>query len=77
MSAQSYVIVESTYYLREQIRICYGTALIEEDGADVTILQTVSDISPDRQHVSAFVALCNRLHPSKETFAELLEQFIG
>ena len=76
MSAQSYVLVESIYYLHERSRICYGIALIEEDDSDDTILQTICDISTDRQHVMEFVGLCNRMQPSKESLMDLLEQFL-
>ncbi len=77
MSAQSYVLVESTYYLHGRSRIRYGIALIEEDDSDDTILQTICDISTDRQHILDFVDLCNRMQPSKESFMDLLEQFLG
>ncbi len=76
-SPQSYILVESRYFLHGHPRICYGIALIEEDEADVAILQTVCDISPDRERVADLVELCNRLHPSEEWFAELVEEFLG
>ena len=77
MSSQSYILVESRYFLREHPRVCYGIALVEEEDGDVTILQTVCDVSSDRERVADFVELCNRIHPSEEWFAELVEQFLG
>lgn len=77
MSSQSYILVESRYFLHGHPRVCYGIALVEEEDGDVTILQTVCDVSSDRERVADFVELCNRIHPSEEWFAELVEQFLG
>lgn len=76
-SHQSYVLVESTYFLQHP-QISYGIALIEEDGdSDGTIIQTICDISPDWQFVLHFAELCNRLKPPKNQLMELLEEFLG
>ena len=76
-SHQSYVLVESTYFLQHP-QISYGIALIEEDGdADGTIIQTICDISPDRQYVWHFAELCNRVQPPKNRLMEMLEEFLG
>ena len=77
MSSQSYILVESRYFFHGHPRVCYGIALTEEEDADVTILQTVCDLSPDRRRVMELAALCNRLQPSKEQLSELIEEFLG
>ena len=75
---QSYVLVESTYFLRERPRTCFGIALIEEDDdAGSTIIETICDISPDRQYVWHFAELCNRVQPPKKRLMEMLEEFLG
>ena len=78
MHCQSYVLVESTYFLREHPRTCFGIALIEEDDdAGGIIIETICDISPNRQYVGYFAELCNRLKPPKNQLMELLEEFLG
>ena len=74
---QSYIVVESRYFLHEGPRISYGIALVETEGEEDIILQTVCDISPDRRRVSELVGLCNRIQPTREGLMELLEEFLG
>lgn len=77
MHHQSYILVESTYFLQHP-QISYGIALVEEDGdSDGAIIQTICDISPNRQNAMLFAELCNRLKPPKNQLMELLEEFLG
>ena len=75
--SQSYILVENKYFLHGQSRICYGIALVETDGAEDAIIQTVCDVAPDRQRVVELVELCNRTQPTREGIPELLEEFMG
>ena len=77
MSSHLYILVENRYFLHGHIHKSFGIALVEEEDADVTILQTVCDLSPDRRRVMELAALCNRLQPSKEQLSELIEEFLG
>ena len=77
MAPRSYVLIESRYFLHGCPRTCYGIALIEEGDSVETVLQTVCDVSPDRQLVFELVELCNRTLPAKRDLVELLEEFLG
>ena len=77
MSGQTYVLVESTYYLRKHPQIRYGVALVERDDPIDVIIQTICDVSTDRRLVEKIVVLCNKARPTKEKFKELVARCIG
>ena len=53
--ARSYVLIETIYYIRTNPLVSYGVALVETDESEDTpvdtVLQTVSNITTDRQVV--------------------------
>lgn len=51
MSGQTYVLVESTYYLRKHPQIRYGVALVAHDEPIDVVIQTICDVSTDRRIV--------------------------
>ena len=77
MDEQSYVLVESTYYLQKHHQVRYGIALVEHDDPIDIIIQTICDVSTDRRLVEKIVALCNKVRPPKELLVNLIVKYIG
>lgn len=79
--ARSYVLIETAYYIRTNPLVSYGIALVETDESEDTpvdtVLQTVSNISADRQVVLDLVQRLNRVRPGQEELYELVEAAMG
>lgn len=52
-----YITVESTYKININERKSYGIAVCD---AEQTVLETISDISPDYEAIEKLVNLCNK-----------------
>lgn len=77
MNEQTYVLVESTYYLRDRPQVRYGIALVDRDDPIDVIIQTVCDVSTDRRFVEKIIIICNMTRPTEEKFKELILECIG
>ena len=75
--SQEYVLVKSTYYVRNNPIICYGIALSEKEEDQDVIIQTINNISADKNLVLCLVEQCNLLLPSEDQMWDIIEDFIG
>lgn len=54
-----YIVVQSTYQGDNNTRIGFGIAVVTEYDGVTTVLNSVSDLSPDVQLVEGLVERCN------------------
>ncbi len=77
-STVTYGITEEYYSLGTDSRISYGIAAYadaEEDGT-ATVLQSVHDITADREKLQALVDICNRFKLSTIHLQDVIEDFL-
>ena len=75
----TYEITEETYSLGTSTRTSYGITAYSrnnEHGTTVTVA-TVHDITADKQALTEFVALCNRLELSAIHFRDVIDDYLA
>lgn len=78
ISTITYGITEEIYSLGPDSRITYGIAAYadaENDGT-ATVLQSINDITSDREKIQALVETCNRLKLSIIHLRDVVEDFL-
>jgi len=74
-----YGIIEETYVLGEKSRVSYGIAAYANAEVDetVTIIESIRDISSNKQKLLELVERCNRSGLSIEHFHDVIDDFIA
>ena len=77
MQTQRYILITSSYTLGENEHTTYGIALadIVEDGAN--LIESVNDISDDRERVERLAELCTELELSPEHLGDVIDDFLA
>lgn len=79
MSHITYGVTEEKYSLGGVSRTAYGIAAYAAADVDgtATVVASVHDVTDDRQKLSEFVELCNRLELSVCHLLEVVEDFLA
>lgn len=74
-----YKLIEETESSGANTRISYGIAAYADskDGSIATMIATIHDITSDKQALTEFVALCNRLELSMIHLREAIDDFLA
>lgn len=77
MQTQRYILIKSSYTLGEDEYTTYGIALadIGEDGAN--LIESVNDLSCDRDKVERLAELCTKLELSPEHLGDVIDDFLA
>ena len=73
----TYVVTQNTYQGKETSRIGFGVAAIEECGSSISVLESVSDISPDENAVRRLVEICNAQALSLLHLQDVISDFLS
>jgi len=75
----TYGIVEEVYTIGTAVRTAYGIAAYanEQKTNNDTIIASVHDVTADREAMTAFVALCNRLSLSTIHLHDAIADFLA
>lgn len=73
MQTQRYILIKSICTLEDTEHIIYGIALV--DGSD--LIESVNDLSCDKQRVERLVELCTRLELSPEHLPDVIDDFLA
>ena len=79
MNMVTYGISEEFYILKNDRRVSYGIVIYanaDEDGT-VTIIDSIRDITSDKEKLARLVDECNRLELSPIHLRDVIEDFIG
>lgn len=79
MNKITYGISEEIYILNNQKRISYGIVVYsnaDQDGT-ATIVDSVRDVSSNKENITRLVNECNRLRLSPIHLRDVVEDFIG
>ena len=72
-----YILVKNTYIDGEISRIGYGIALVQEQDGIPMVLDSVSDLSPDRCKTEKLVEICNHCQLSSLHFRDVVNDFLS
>lgn len=70
-----YIVTENIYHNGSLTRTGYGIAAITEDDENTTVLDSVNDLTPNKNKVTELVTLCNRLGLSLVHLYDVAEDF--
>jgi len=70
-----YVLLTEIVGSEDTSRVTYGIALVSVDDDVMSVLESVSDLSADKDRVEKFVAVCNRLALDPVHLREAAEDF--
>ena len=74
-----YGIIEETYALGEKSRVSYGIAAYANAEVDetVTIIESIRDVSLDKQKLLELVERCNRSGLSVDHIYDVIDDFLA
>ena len=70
-------MIKSTYKNGAAKRIAFGIAAVEEYDGIITILESISDISPNIKAVKRLVKLCNDQQLALIHFRDVVSDFLA
>lgn len=79
MNTVTYGISEEIYILKNDRRVSYGIVIYanaDEDGT-ATIIDSIRDITADKEKLAHLVDECNRLELSPIHLRDVIEDFVG
>lgn len=71
-----YIVIESSGEIMDSCFISYGIALVSVDDL-TTVLQTVTDLSLDKEKVRSLVEKCNELQLDPIQLEDVAEDFVA
>ena len=71
-----YIVVKNTYIDGEISRVGYGIALVQEQDGIPMVLDSVSDLSPDRRKTEKLAETCNSSQLSSLHFRDVVNDFL-
>ena len=72
-----YVVIDSILKDVSHPRRCYGIALVSDYEGTPVVLETVFDVSSDRQQIERLVALCNDLKIDPIHLSDVLDDYLA
>lgn len=74
--AYKYIIVRNSYLDGELNTISYGIAVAYQQEQHMIVLESFSDLSPDRERVKQLTELCNQTHLSAIHLHDVVDDFL-
>lgn len=72
-----YILMENTLLCGDVTRTCYGIAAVQVYDGIVTVLDSVTDITVNRQPLEELVKLCNELSLEPVHLNDIVEDFLA
>ena len=72
-----YILMENTLLYGDGTRTCYGIAAAHVYDGIVTVLDSVTDITANRQPLEELVKLCNELSLEPIHLNDIVEDFLA
>ncbi|MBQ9112314.1 MAG: hypothetical protein IJY08_01955 [Clostridia bacterium] len=72
-----YIVVQNTYLNGNASSVRYGLALVEEEDGELTVLESVSDLSPMLERVRELADMCNTLQLDPIHLNEITQDFLN
>lgn len=72
-----YILMENTLLCGDWTRTCYGIAAVQVYDGIVTVLDSVTDITVNRQPLEELVKLCNELSLEPIHLNDIVEDFLA
>ncbi len=77
MEEQLYILIESNYAVNGIRYTTYGIALAEIMDGCAMILESIPDLSPDKERIRQLAQLCTELHLSPLHLDDVIEDFLA
>ncbi len=72
-----YIVVRNVYQTKNGTRTSFGIAVVSEYDGCLTILESVSDLTPSFEQAEDFAKLCNAEKLEYTHFHDVIEDFLA
>lgn len=72
-----YILMKNTLLCGDATRTCYGIAAVQVYDGIVTVLDSVTDVTVNRQSLEILVDLCNELSLEPVHLNDVIEDFLA
>ncbi len=77
MEEHLYILTETSCTVNGVMSTTYGIALAEIQDGQAVIIESVPDLSADRERVHKFADMCTKLNLSPEQLSDVVDDFLA
>jgi len=77
MEDQQYILTECTFTANNQTYITYGIALVVVSDESTVMIESIPDLSRDKERIQNLARLCTKLHLSPIHLTDVVADFLA
>ena len=77
MEDQQYILIESTFTANNKKHTAYGIALAVVSDESTVVIESIPDLSQDKERIQNLAKLCTELHLSPIHLTDVVADFLA
>jgi hypothetical protein len=77
MEDQQYILIESTFTVNNKKHTAYGIALAVVSDESTVMIESIPDLSQDKERIQNLAKLCTELHLSPIHLTDVVADFLA